>query len=169
MDMGLVGKVYITGLGLPSEMLAAVEAGACDSFAIWNPVEYGYSATMIMADILGGADVAEGATLSMGKKGDTKVGPGGEAVMGEPFVFNKENVAEFAEDLLTGGGGRVFQRSGPSAVALSHSSNRIRPMMRLPPDWFAAPARGARPQGRRREQSYDPVNFRMCSTAISNG
>lgn len=97
MDMGLVGKVYITGLGLPSEMQAAVEAGACDSFAIWNPVEYGYSATMVLADILNGDDTAEGATLSMGKKGDTTVGPEGEAVMGEPFVFNKDNIAEFAK------------------------------------------------------------------------
>jgi rhamnose transport system substrate-binding protein len=97
MDMGLVGKVWITGLGLPSEMLAAVEAGACDSFAIWNPVEYGYASTMIMAAILGGADTAEGATLPMGSKGETVVGPGGEAVMGAPFVFDKTNVAEFAK------------------------------------------------------------------------
>ena len=96
MDMGLVGQVYITGLGLPSEMQAAVEAGACDSFAIWNPVEYGYASTMIMSGILGGADWSEGATVSMGAKGETTVGPDGEAVMGAPFVFNKSNVAEFA-------------------------------------------------------------------------
>ncbi len=96
MDMGLVGQVYITGLGLPSEMQAAVEAGACDTFAIWNPVEYGYAATMIMNDLLSGDDASEGATLSMGKKGETTVGLDGEAIMGEPFVFNKENVAEFA-------------------------------------------------------------------------
>ena len=60
-------------------------------------MEYGYSATMIMADILGGADTAEGPSSSMGKKGETKVGPDGEAIMGEPFVFNKENVEEFAK------------------------------------------------------------------------
>ncbi|MEO1308548.1 MAG: rhamnose ABC transporter substrate-binding protein [Pseudomonadota bacterium] len=96
MDEGLVGKVYITGLGLPSEMQAAVEAGACDSFAIWNPVEYGYASTHIMAAILGGADTTEGSVLSMGSKGETTVGPEGEAVMGEPFEFNAENVAEFA-------------------------------------------------------------------------
>ena len=77
-------------------MQVAVEAGACDTFAIWNPVEYGYASTMIMAAILGGADTAEGSTLSMGAKGETVVGPDGEAVMGEPFVFNKDNVAEFA-------------------------------------------------------------------------
>lgn len=96
MDDGLVGKVFITGLGLPSEMKAAVMAGACDSFAIWNPVEYGYASTMIMGALLNGASVAEGATLSMGKKGETVVGPDGEAVMGEPFEFNKTNVEQFA-------------------------------------------------------------------------
>ncbi len=97
MDEGLVGKIYITGLGLPSEMKAAVDAGACDSFAIWNPVEYGYSATEIMADIIGGAGSAEGDTLSMGSKGKTTVGTDGVAVMGEPFVFDKSNIDEFAK------------------------------------------------------------------------
>ncbi|GLS33302.1 rhamnose transport system substrate-binding protein [Mesorhizobium albiziae] len=96
-DGGLTGKVFITGLGLPSEMKDYVLAGACDSFAIWNPVEYGYSSTMIMADILSGKDTAEGAKLSMGKKGETTVGKDGEAVMGEPFEFNKTNVEEFAK------------------------------------------------------------------------
>ncbi|MEM9047994.1 MAG: rhamnose ABC transporter substrate-binding protein [Pseudomonadota bacterium] len=96
MDMDLIGKVYITGLGLPSEMQAAVMAGACDSFAIWNPVEYGYASTMIMAGILAGAATEEGATVSMGKKGETVIGPEGEAVMGAPFIFNRDNVAEFA-------------------------------------------------------------------------
>ena len=44
-DGGLIGKVFITGLGLPSEMKDYVLQGACDTFAIWNPVEYGYSST----------------------------------------------------------------------------------------------------------------------------
>src|SRR5277367_1484755 len=47
-DDGLVGKIFITGLGLPSEMKDAVLKGACDTFAIWNPVDYGYSSTQIM-------------------------------------------------------------------------------------------------------------------------
>ena len=96
-DGGLTGKVFITGLGLPSEMKDYVLKGACDTFAIWNPVEYGYSSTMIMAAILGGASTAEGAKLSMGKKGETTVGKDGECVMGEPFEFNKTNVEEFAK------------------------------------------------------------------------
>lgn len=97
MDGGLVGKVYITGLGLPSEMKDAVLKGACDTFAIWNPVDYGYASTMIMAGILAGKPTAPGSTLSMGAKGETKVDDTGEAVMGEPFVFDKSNVEEFAK------------------------------------------------------------------------
>ena len=96
-DGGLVGKVFITGLGLPSEMKDYVLKGACDTFAIWNPVEYGYASTFIMNDILSGKPTAEGSKLSMGKKGETTVGKDGECVMGEPFVFDKTNVEEFAK------------------------------------------------------------------------
>ena len=97
LDGGLAGKVHITGLGLPSEMRDAVEKGACESFAIWNPVDYGYAATQIMSDILGGATTAPGSTLRMGRLGETKVGPDGEAVMGEPFVFDKSNIEKYAK------------------------------------------------------------------------
>lgn len=97
MDGGLAGKVYITGLGLPSEMRDAVLKGACDSFAIWNPVEYGYSATQIMAGILAGKPATPGSVVSMGKKGETKIDADGEAVMGEPFVFDKSNVEQYAK------------------------------------------------------------------------
>jgi rhamnose transport system substrate-binding protein len=33
----------------------------------------------------------------MGKKGETTVGKDGECVMGEPFVFDKTNVEEYAK------------------------------------------------------------------------
>lgn len=96
-DGGLIGKVFITGLGLPSEMKDAVLKGACDSFAIWNPVEYGYSATMIMTQLINGSEAKPGAVFKMGKKGETTVGENNVAVMGEPFEFNKSNVEEFAK------------------------------------------------------------------------
>lgn len=96
-DGGLVGKVFITGLGLPSEMKDAVLKGACDTFAIWNPVDYGYSSTQIMINILNGADAGPGKTVKMGRMGETTVADNGEAAMGDPFVFDKSNVEEFAK------------------------------------------------------------------------
>lgn len=38
-DQGKIGKVYVTGLGLPSEMAGAIKSGASKSFAIWNPID----------------------------------------------------------------------------------------------------------------------------------
>jgi rhamnose transport system substrate-binding protein len=95
-DGDLIGKVYITGLGLPSELKDAVLKGACDSFAIWNPVDYGYAATQIMAAILAGGEAGPGSTVKMGRMGETKVGDNGEAAMGEPFTFDKSNIEKFA-------------------------------------------------------------------------
>ena len=96
-DGDLIGKVFITGLGLPSEMKDAVLKGACDTFAIWNPVDYGYASTQIMINILNGAEAGPGATVKMGRMGETKVGDNGNAAMGEPFTFDKSNVEEFAK------------------------------------------------------------------------
>ena len=46
-DAGKIGQVYVTGLGLPSEMAGAVHSGATKEFAIWDPIDLGYSATQI--------------------------------------------------------------------------------------------------------------------------
>ena len=96
-DGGLIGKVFITGLGLPSEMKDAVLKGACDTFAIWNPVDYGYASTQIMINILNGAEAGPGSKVKMGRMGETTVGDDGHAAMGEPFTFDKSNVEEFAK------------------------------------------------------------------------
>ncbi|VEB03261.1 L-rhamnose ABC transporter [Klebsiella pneumoniae] len=36
-DQGKIGKVYVTGLGLPSEMAGAIKSGASKSFAHLEP------------------------------------------------------------------------------------------------------------------------------------
>ena len=97
-DANLVGKVYVTGLGLPSEMKGAVLAGATDTFAIWNPIDLGYSATMIAALIASGkATGAGGTTIHAGRMGDIKIGADGSAAMADPFTFDKSNIEKFAK------------------------------------------------------------------------
>lgn len=97
-DAGLVGKVYVTGLGLPSEMKGAVLAGATDTFAIWNPIDLGYSATMIAALIAEGkATGAPGTTIHVGRMGDIKIGDDGSAAMADPYTFDKSNIEQFAK------------------------------------------------------------------------
>ena len=68
-DAGLIGKINVTGLGLPSEMAGAVESGATVSFAIWNPIDLGYAATMLAYNINKGATTEPGASVPMGRMG----------------------------------------------------------------------------------------------------
>ncbi len=97
-DAGLVGKVYVTGLGLPSEMKGAVLAGATDTFAIWNPIDLGYTATMIAALIAEGKATGKpGTTIHAGRMGDIKIGEDGTAAMSDPFTFDKSNIEKFAK------------------------------------------------------------------------
>ncbi len=96
-DEGLKGKVQITGLGLPSEMQHYIENGTCGQMALWNPVDLGYSSTYILARMIAGdIEGNPGDVVDAGRMGKITIGEGGSTIMGEPFVFNKDNIAEYA-------------------------------------------------------------------------
>lgn len=42
MDAGLIGKVFVAGLGTPNQMREYVKNGVCPEFALWNPSDLGY-------------------------------------------------------------------------------------------------------------------------------
>jgi len=93
-DANLVGKVYVTGLGLPSEMAGHVKNGVVKSFAIWNPIDLGYSITYAAHDFVTGK---AGSTISLGRVGTVKPDANGEAPMAEPFTYDASNVDKFAK------------------------------------------------------------------------
>ncbi len=94
-DAGKIGQINVTGLGLPSEMAGAVESGATVSFAIWNPIDLGYAATMLAYNISKGAATGEGAEISMGRMGAATLDANGEAAMSDPFTYDKSNIEDF--------------------------------------------------------------------------
>lgn len=95
-DAGKVGQVNVTGLGLPSEMAGAIESGASQSFAIWNPVDLGYATTMLAYNLATDAATAEpGAAIGMGRMGEAILDENGEAAMSEPFTYDASNIEEF--------------------------------------------------------------------------
>lgn len=98
-DAGKIGEVYVTGLGLPSEMAGAIKSGASKSFAIWNPIDLGYTATMQSYDLVKGkmTSVPEGTKLKAGRMGEITVGKGSEAAMGDPFTYDASNIDQFAK------------------------------------------------------------------------
>lgn len=96
-DANLVGKVYVTGLGLPSEMKGAVLAGATETFAIWNPIDLGYSATMIAGRIARGEATGQaGTAVAAGRMGQIRIDEGNQAAMADPFTFDRSNIEKFA-------------------------------------------------------------------------
>jgi rhamnose transport system substrate-binding protein len=95
-DAGKIGQINVTGLGLPSEMAGAVESGATISFAIWNPIDLGYAATMIAYNLNKGTATAEpGASIPMGRIGAATLDDNNEAAMSDPFTYDKSNIEQF--------------------------------------------------------------------------
>ncbi len=96
-DAKLQGKVQLTGLGLPSEMKQYIKNGTCLKMSLWNPIDLGYSATYIAAQLVRGQVKGKaGESMKVGRMGAIKIGADGTAVMSEPYVFTKDNIDKFA-------------------------------------------------------------------------
>ena len=97
-DEKLVGKVFVTGLGLPSEMAGHVKSGAVKEFAIWNPIDLGYAAVFAANEFVKGtAQSKPGASVSVGRLGNVTLDAAGEAALGPPFTYNSANIDQFAK------------------------------------------------------------------------
>ena len=96
-DAGKIGSVNVTGLGLPSEMAGHVKSGASKSFAIWNPIDLGYAATMIAYNLSNGTAKADaGAEIPMGRMGTVKLDDNKEGAMADPFTYDASNIDQFS-------------------------------------------------------------------------
>jgi rhamnose transport system substrate-binding protein len=96
-DQGLIGKVKITGLGLPSEMADYITNNACPYMFLWNPIDVGYLGSYVATALSSGSIT--------GKNGDKftagRLGPytivsaadgGTEVLLGPPFKFEPSNI-----------------------------------------------------------------------------
>ena len=96
-DQGLIGKVNVTGLALPSEFKQFIDNGASQAVALWNPIDLGYAAVMLANDLVEGGEAAPGATLSMGRMGELTLDDTNSGAMAPPFTFDASNIEEFSQ------------------------------------------------------------------------
>lgn len=90
------GKVALTGLGTPNQLREYVQDGTITAFALWNPADLGYlSAYATKALIDGTITGAEGDTFEAGKLGEFTVGADATVLLGDPYVFDSSNIADF--------------------------------------------------------------------------
>jgi rhamnose transport system substrate-binding protein len=90
------GKVALTGLGTPNQMREYVDDGTVTAFALWNPADLGYLAAFAAQALVAG-DITgeEGDSFEAGKLGSYEVGADGTVLLGDPFVFNADNIGDF--------------------------------------------------------------------------
>lgn len=99
-DKNLQGKVFLTGLGLPSEMADYIKNGVCPWMYLWNPIDLGYlagEASMALADGSLKADIGSKFTAgSLGEKAIVDDNNGGtEIMLGAPFKFDADNIDQW--------------------------------------------------------------------------
>jgi rhamnose transport system substrate-binding protein len=91
------GKVYLTGLGLPSEMRSYIKDGTVKEFVLWDPTNLGYLAAYTAKALIDGTITGKtGDTFTAGKLGKYKVGEKNTVVLGPPTVFNSANIDKFS-------------------------------------------------------------------------
>lgn len=90
------GEVALTGLGTPNQMREYVEDGTVTAFALWNPGDLGYLAAYAAKALAEGTITgAEGDTFDAGDLGQYTVDADASVLLGDPFVFNADNIGDF--------------------------------------------------------------------------
>jgi len=95
-DSDKKGKVMLTGLGTPNQMREYVKDGTVTAFALWNPEDLGYLATYA-ANALASEEITgePGDTFEAGELGEYTVEDDGSVLLGDPFVFDADNIDDF--------------------------------------------------------------------------
>ena len=97
-DEGLIGKINVTGLALPSEFKQFIDNGSSKAVALWNPIDLGYSEVYIANALASGrVTAAPGATISIGHVGEITLDESNSAAMAAPFTFDASNIEAFSK------------------------------------------------------------------------
>lgn len=91
---GKTGTVKVIGLGLPSENRKYVHEGVTQSVVLWKTKDLGYLTIKAAADLANGKLKKGAKDYDAGKLGTLKI-EGDSIVLGQPFIFNQENIDQF--------------------------------------------------------------------------
>jgi rhamnose transport system substrate-binding protein len=94
-QLGLTGKVAVTGLGVPSLIRPYLKDGSLKEAALWSPIDIGYGAVYIVdAQLKNKLDPKSG-YVEAGRLGKLNFISDDTVLLGDPFIFTKDNVDEF--------------------------------------------------------------------------
>jgi rhamnose transport system substrate-binding protein len=95
-ELGLQGKVVVTGLGVPSLVRPYIKNGTIKQVCLWNPTDIGYAAIhMAKAQVDGTLPMQTGKTLNAGRLGQLSFIGDDTILLGEPLVFDATNIDNY--------------------------------------------------------------------------
>ena len=95
-DSAVKGQVKLTGLGFPNELRDYVKDGTIDAFALWDVEGLGYLAAFTAKALVDGDIKGDsGDSFEAGKLGSFTVGDDGVVLLGDPTVFNADNIDDY--------------------------------------------------------------------------
>ena len=98
MDMGRGNSVKVTGIGLPSRLVPAMQAGVVPAFVTWSPVDVGYAAVrMTLALHRNEAVVQAGIPIATGRLGQLLVGDDATVTVGELITVDPATLDKYAD------------------------------------------------------------------------
>jgi rhamnose transport system substrate-binding protein len=95
-ELGKQGKVFATGVALPSTIKQYLKDGSQKAFFIWDPYWLGYMSMYVAKDAVDGTlKNVVGAKVDCGKAGTFTVGKAGEIVYGKALFFTPQNIDQY--------------------------------------------------------------------------
>lgn len=94
-QLGLVGKVAVTGLGVPSLIRPYLKDGSLKEAALWNPVDLGYAAIYVAKSQLDGTFNSASGHVVAGRLGRLPFVSKDMILLGPPLIFTRGNIDEY--------------------------------------------------------------------------
>lgn len=91
---GKGGKVKVIGLGLPNENRRYVKEGITDDVILWKSEDLGELTVRAAVAVARGTLKPGDRTFAAGKLGEFRI-EGDNVLLGQPFIFNRENIDQF--------------------------------------------------------------------------
>jgi rhamnose transport system substrate-binding protein len=95
-DAGKGGKVFATGVALPSSVRGFIKSGNAKAFMMWDPAQLGYIATVAADELVSGKITSkQGDIVDAGTAGKYTVGKDGEVDYNKPLIFTASNIDKY--------------------------------------------------------------------------
>lgn len=96
-ELGLTGKVFTSGTGLPAANKEILEKGIVQSLTLWDPAEAGYALAELARKILDGEPIEDGVNLVAEGWTDMRFAEGSDKILEGAgwVVINKDNVDSY--------------------------------------------------------------------------